>query len=54
MIDDLRLMIGRPLADWLELTGLLPTKQLDALRQEAEELLKIFNAIRGTARNRKS
>jgi len=42
---------------WLELTelaGLLPPKRLTALRAEAEELMKIFNATRSTARNHKS
>jgi len=42
---------------WLELTelaGLLPAKRLAALRAEAEELMKIFNATRSTARNHKS
>jgi four helix bundle protein len=42
---------------WIELTeraGLLPAKHLDALRLEAEELMKIFNATRTTARNQKS
>src|SRR2546426_4126244 len=37
---------------WLELTelaGLLPPKRLAALRAEAEELMKIFNATRSTA-----
>lgn len=42
---------------WIELTelaGLLPPKRLNALRQEAEELMKIFNATRTTTRNHKS
>ena len=42
---------------WIELTGragLLPPKRLVKLRAEAEELTKIFNATRTTARNRKS
>ncbi len=42
---------------WIELTeraGLLPTERLKELRIEAEELMKIFNATRTTARNRKS
>ena len=42
---------------WLELTeqtGLLPAKRLATLRMEAEELTKIFNATRMTARNHKS
>lgn len=42
---------------WIELTelaDLLPSKRLNALRQEAEELMKIFNTTRTTARNRKS
>jgi len=42
---------------WIELTelaGLLPAKRLNALRREAEELMKIFNTTRTTARNRKS
>lgn len=42
---------------WIELTeqaGLLPTQRLKALRDEAEELMRIFNATRSTARNRKS
>jgi four helix bundle protein len=42
---------------WIELTdraGLLPTKRLQSLQAEAEELIKIFNATRTTARNRKS
>ena len=44
-------------AFWIELTeraGLLPPKRLAKLRAEAEELTKIFNATRTTARNRKS
>jgi four helix bundle protein len=42
---------------WIELTelaGLLPAKQLNALRQEAEELMRIFNATRTSTRNHKS
>ena len=42
---------------WIELTelaGLLSTKRLAALRAEAEELTKIFNATRMTTRNHKS
>lgn len=42
---------------WIELTelaGLLSPKRLAALRAEAEELTKIFNATRMTARNHKS
>lgn len=42
---------------WLELTeraDLLPPSRLAALRAEAEELTKIFNATRTTARNHKS
>jgi len=42
---------------WIELTelaSLLPTKRLVALHTEAEELTKIFNATRMTARNHKS
>ena len=44
-------------AFWIELTeraGLQPPGQLAALRNEAEELTKIFNATRTTARNHKS
>src|SRR2546425_11541179 len=44
-------------AFWIELTEraeLLPTKRLKALFNEAEELTKIFNATRTTARNLKS
>jgi four helix bundle protein len=44
-------------AFWIELTeraGLLPPKRLIKLRTEAEELTKIFNATRTTARNHKS
>ena len=44
-------------AFWIELTEravLLPPKRLTKLRAEAEELTKIFNATRTTARNRKS
>lgn len=42
---------------WIELTkeaGLLPAKRLAALGGEAEELTRIFNATRMTARNHKS
>jgi four helix bundle protein len=42
---------------WIELTalaGLLPARRLAKLLAEAEELTKIFNATRTTARNRKS
>ncbi len=42
---------------WIELTEraeLLPAKRLNGLRAEAEELMKIFNATRSTARNHKS
>ena len=42
---------------WIELTelaGLLPAKQLSALKIEAGELMKIFNATRSTARNHRS
>ena len=42
---------------WIELAeraGLLPAPRLDDLRAEAEELMKIFNATRSTARNHKS
>jgi four helix bundle protein len=42
---------------WIELTelaGLLPTERLAALHTGAEELTKIFNATRMTARNHKS
>jgi len=44
-------------AFWIELTErarLLPSKRLTKLRTEAEELTKIFNATRTTARNHKS
>jgi len=44
-------------AFWIELierADLLPHKRLVKLRAEAEELTKIFNATRTTARNRKS
>ena len=44
-------------AFWIELTeraGLLPGKRLTELRIEAEELTKIFNATRTSARNHKS
>ncbi len=37
-----------------ELADLLPAKRLAALHTEAEELTKIFNATRMTARNHKS
>jgi four helix bundle protein len=40
--------------DLIERTGLLPPKRLTKLRVEAEELTKIFNATRVTARNHKS
>jgi four helix bundle protein len=42
---------------WIELAtraGLQPAKRLKPLLAEAEELTKIFNATRTTARNRKS
>jgi four helix bundle protein len=42
---------------WIELTeraNLLPPKRLSNLRKEAEELTKIFNATRTTARNHQS
>ena len=42
---------------WIELTalaGLLPAKRLAELLAEAEELTRIFNATRRTARNHKS
>jgi four helix bundle protein len=42
---------------WIELTelaGLLSIRRLSALRAEAEELTKIFNATRMTTRNHKS
>jgi four helix bundle protein len=42
---------------WIELSEraeLLPASRLKALRDEAEQLTKIFNATRTTARNRKS
>jgi len=42
---------------WIELTalaGLLPAKRLAKLLVEAEELTKIFNATRTTARNHRS
>ena len=42
---------------WLELTeaaGLLPETKLHALKIEAEELVKIFNATRHSARNPES
>ena len=44
-------------AFWIEMierAGLLPPKRLIELRTEAEELTKIFNATRMTARNHKS
>ena len=44
-------------AFWIELTeraGLLPPNKLIKLKTEAEELTKIFNATRTTARNHKS
>lgn len=40
---------------WIELAqrvGLLPTKRLKSLLQEAEELTKIFNATRSTTKRR--
>ena len=42
---------------WLELiarAGLLPEPRITPLRAEADELVRIFNATRVTARNRKS
>ena len=42
---------------WLEITeraGLLPAKRLIPLQTEADELTRIFNATRTTARNHKS
>ncbi len=42
---------------WIELAGragLLPTGRLEKLRMEAEELTKIFNSTRTTAKNHKS
>ena len=42
---------------WIEVrdrAGLLPSKRLNPLHCEAEELTKIFNATRTTARNHKS
>ena len=42
---------------WIELTGragLVSTKRLKSLRDEAEELTKIFNATRTTSRIHKS
>jgi four helix bundle protein len=42
---------------WLELierANLLPAKRLAALRSEADQLTRIFNATRSTARNHKS
>ena len=42
---------------WIELTEraeLLPASRLNGLRAEVEELMKIFNATRSTARNHKS
>ena len=42
---------------WIEITErarMLPPKRLSALRAEAEELTKIFNATRTTARNHRS
>jgi four helix bundle protein len=42
---------------WLELTkraDLLPAARLDELQNEAVELVRIFNATRTTAKNRKS
>jgi len=40
--------------DLTALAGLVPAKRLAKLRAEAEELIKIFNATRTTARNHKS
>jgi len=42
---------------WIELAGrtkLLPKERLDPLREEAEQLVRIFNATRATARSPKS
>lgn len=42
---------------WLEITeraGMLPAKRLRALQTEANELTRIFNATRTTARNHRS
>jgi four helix bundle protein len=42
---------------WVELAGraqLLPDRKLSALRNEADELSRIFNATRRTAKNHKS
>jgi four helix bundle protein len=42
---------------WLELateSGLVTAKRLEALRGEAEELVRIFNATRQSARNHQS
>ena len=42
---------------WIELTkraGLLPANRLEDLQAEATELVRIFNATRTTARDRKS
>jgi four helix bundle protein len=42
---------------WIEFiieTGLLPKAKLEDLRSEAEELVKIFNVTRTTARNHQS
>jgi four helix bundle protein len=44
-------------AFWIEVTsraGMLPTDQLEALLDEAGQLVRIFNATRTTARNHKS
>ena len=44
-------------AFWIEITGrsgMIPAKRLEPLQTEAEELTKIFNATRATARNHKS
>jgi four helix bundle protein len=42
---------------WIEFAGrarLLPKERLDPLRNEAEQLVRIFNATRATARSQKS
>jgi four helix bundle protein len=44
-------------AFWIELSelaGLLPARRLAGLHAEADELIRIFNATRTTARNHKS
>jgi four helix bundle protein len=44
-------------AFWVDLTGrakLLPKEQLNSLRDEAEQLVRIFNSTRATALSRKS